>query len=163
MQGAPVYGGGVSNPQAGPSVRAASGSPEPREARHDDEHWQRLAEDRAAEVEALRAQIDVLRADLDALRTRSGERAGTEGAAAPSESKPLVLASDADGDAPEAPTRPAKAGDMAGRITVWLVTVTAMLVLGRVLDYDQDPAAALWFITVAIVVTVAMVTLARKR
>lgn len=146
----------MSNPQAGPSVRAASGSSKPHESGHDDEHWQRLAEDRAGEVEALRGQIDVLRADLDALRARSGGRA---------EPEPLVLAADGGGDddAPEAPIRPAKAGDMAGRITVWLVTVTAMLVLGRVLDYDQDPAAALWFITVAVVVTVAMVTLARKR
>ena len=101
----------------------------------DAEWWREVARERHREVRRLEAE-------LDALRPRAGEPGGGEEARD-------------DG--------PSRASDTSRRVLVWFATLLAVTVLGRWLGADRDLASALWFVTMAAVVTVALAVLSRRR
>ncbi len=63
----------------------------------------------------------------------------------------------AEGQAPPGP------GDVLLRISMWLITVSMVLLLGWLFDADSRPMAALIFVIVIGVVTVAMVLLTKGK
>lgn len=89
------------------------------------QQWQRIADERAEEIDRLSARLRRLEAG-----------GGSSRAPAP---------------------------ETGVRVAIWVLTIIVVSVLGRVLGYDQDAVSAVWFITVAAVVTTAMVLLGRRR